>query len=499
MSTLAPFAGRARAGRSGVRTAGTLVLLAGVVTATTVSVRTGGVLARPERILLWYAVAWAMFAAACWAVRAVPVRRATAVILAGSAALALTGLAGPPSTSSDMFRYAWDGTVQAAGISPYAYPPAAPELTRLRDPWLFPPDSACQDPATALRLELHTFPAAQDGPGAQPTECTRINRPQAHTIYPPVAEWWFFAVHELSPADGRHKPFQAAGAVLAFATTAALLAVLRRRGRDPRTAALWGWCPAVPVEAVNNAHVDTLGVLLTVLALGAVGPGGRRGVLLGAATAVKLLPVLALLGSVAGRRSMLRTVAPAVAAFVLVYLPYAAVSGGQVLGYLPGYLKEEGYEPGDVRRFALLRLLLPDVAAAPVAATLIALTAVYVWRRGDPEQPWQGALLVTGTTLTLVSPGYSWYALLVVGLVALDGRAEWLTVPAAGAVLYVGNAAFPQMPLQALAYGAAALVVCGAAAHRHWSGRGPSPAAETLTRVPQEARPVERNQEKRQR
>ncbi|HKI54947.1 MAG TPA: hypothetical protein VJ987_12545 [Anaerolineales bacterium] len=32
-----------------------------------------------------------------------------------------------PTLSDDMYRYVWDGRVQAQGISPYRYPPNAPE------------------------------------------------------------------------------------------------------------------------------------------------------------------------------------------------------------------------------------------------------------------------------------------------------------------------------------------------------------------------------------
>jgi hypothetical protein len=67
--------------------------------------------------------------------------------------------------------------------------------------------------------------------------------------------------------------------------------------------------------------------------------------------------------------------------------------------------------------------------------------------------------LLTGTALLLVSPNYPWYSLLVVGLVALDGRWEWLTVTLAGTVLYLGGALLPGFPLQAWAYGTAAICV----------------------------------------
>lgn len=428
----------------------TAILLAALTVVVFDTVRAGDNQSNPGRLLAGYAVAWTLFAAAVWAVHKAPARAATGLVLAGATAVAVAALAAPPRTSDDMYRYAWDGRVQAAGISPYAHPPAAPALAQLRDDWLFPTRGSCR------------------GWGLTRTDsglCVRINRPAVPTIYPPIAEGWFFTVHVLSPPNSRHKPFQAGGAVLAFGTTVALLVVLRRCGdphRAPDRAALWGWCPAVPFEAVNNAHIDTLGVLLTVLSLGTATAGARRGALLGAAIAVKLLPVLALPGALSGERSparAMRTVSALLAALVLAYLPYVIASGSGVLGYLPGYLQEEGYEPGDVHRFALPRLLLPDAGAGGTVVALLALTAVCVWWRGDPARPWHGALSLTGTALLLVSPNYPWYSLLVVGLVALDGRWEWLTVTVAGTVLYLGGRLLPGFPLQTWAYGTAAVCV----------------------------------------
>ncbi|MFF5475056.1 glycosyltransferase 87 family protein [Streptomyces achromogenes] len=444
----------------------TVVLLAALTTVAVGTLHAGDNESDPGGLLTGYALAWALFAAAAWTVRGLPTRPATVLVLLGAAAVLSAGLAAPPRTSNDMYRYAWDGRVQAAGISPYAHPPAAPELARLRDDWLFPTKGSCE-----------AWGLTRTGGGL----CVRINRPTVPTIYPPVAEGWYLAVHAVSPPGSRHKPLQAGGAVLAFGTTLALLAVLRRRGdprRAPARAALWAWCPAVTFEAVNNAHIDTLGVLLTVLALGTATAGARRGALLGAAVAVKILPVLALPGALSGQRRpvrALRVTASAAAAVALAYLPYVLASGTDVLGYLPGYLHEEGYEPGHVRRFALLRLVLPDTAAGVTAVVLLALTALYVWRRGDPARPWRGALLLTGTALLVFSPGYPWYSLLVIALVALDGRWEWLTVTLAGTVLYLAGRLLPGFPLQAWAYGAAALTVTAGAclrSTRHHGLRG---------------------------
>ena len=43
-----------------------------------------------------------------------------------------------PYLSSDVYRYLWDGHVQAAGINPYRYVPEADELSGLRDDKIYP-------------------------------------------------------------------------------------------------------------------------------------------------------------------------------------------------------------------------------------------------------------------------------------------------------------------------------------------------------------------------
>ncbi|MER5461410.1 glycosyltransferase 87 family protein [Streptomyces sp. NPDC002668] len=410
-------------------TAGTL--LAALTAVLALTIRKDGYIADPAGLCWWYAACWVLFAAAVFAVRRTPVRHAVVLVLAGGVAVAATGLLAPPRTSTDSYRYAWDGRVQAAGISPYDHAPADPALAGLRDDWLFPTGAACELPE---RVRI-------PGPTGE-IHCTRLNRPQVHTIYPPVAEGYFLLVHALSPDGVRHKALQTGGALLALGTTAALLLVLRRRG-DPRHAAYWAWCPIVPIEAVNNAHADVLGALLTVVALGVL--VRRRilgGALLGAAIVTKLLPAVVLPGALSGVRRVRDAAAvllPAAAVVALSYLPYVLVSDGSVFGFLGGYMEEEGYDDPSARnRYALLRLVLPDGWAPAAMLVVMLVVVVRVLRRGDPERPWNGALLVTGTAFLLLTPGYSWYALLLVALVALDGRWEWLAVAVAGAAKYVG-------------------------------------------------------------
>ncbi|MGW4891356.1 glycosyltransferase 87 family protein [Kitasatospora sp. NPDC004240] len=414
-----------------------LLAIGALVSALALTVAASGALP----LAAWYVLDTALFVVAVLLLRKVPARQTGALVLAGSIAVAAVGLLAPPRTSDDAYRYVWDGRVQAAGISPYAHTPDDPALARLRDPGLFPVDDGC---------------TGWDERRTSAGDCTRINRPAVHTVYPPVAQAWFLAVH---PFGHGVRGVQAAGAVLAVATTVLLL----RLGRGTWRAALWGWFPGVTVWAVNDAHVDTLGALLTVAGLGWAARGRvvRGGLLLGGAVAAKLLPALTLPGALPGllarrpTRGDMLLVGSALGAFALSYLPYVVASGTSVLGYLPGYLREEGYEQGNLGRFGLLRLVLPDGLAPWAAALALAAVVVRVLRRGDPRRPWEGSLLVTGTALLLVAPTYPWYGLLVVALVALDGRWEWLAVPAAGQALYLTGG----QTAQQLAYGTALCVV----------------------------------------
>ena len=59
-----------------------------------------------------------------------PARRAVPLILLGAVAVQLAALSAPPQGSDDLYRYIWDGRVQAAGIDPYSYSPAARSWSR---------------------------------------------------------------------------------------------------------------------------------------------------------------------------------------------------------------------------------------------------------------------------------------------------------------------------------------------------------------------------------
>src|SRR5262245_47392085 len=62
------------------------------------------------------AALWITFAVGALLVRRMPLRLAMVVIVAGGAAMQLAAVSARPHTSDDVYRYIWDGRVQAAGI-----------------------------------------------------------------------------------------------------------------------------------------------------------------------------------------------------------------------------------------------------------------------------------------------------------------------------------------------------------------------------------------------
>jgi len=346
-------------------------------------------------------------------VRAAPRRLVLAVLAAGAVALAVAGFGRPPQLSDDLYRYAWDGRVQAAGIDPYRYTPVAPALTRLRDDWLFPDPAGCAVPPTK-------------------PSCTRINYRNAYTVYPPVGEAWFALVHYL-PGFDRERHLQLWADVASLGLVGLLVPMLRAAGRSPGWAALYAWSPMAGIDVATDAHIDVVAALLGIagLHLAMRSRAGAAGGLLGAAVAVKLYPAL-LLPAVL-RRHPARVLSVAAGLVALSYVPHLVAVGPGVIGFLPHYLSIEGYSSG--ARFLLLGALGLTGTAATVAAGIVMASVLGLgWR--SRAAPTRVALWTFGVALLVATPVQPWYAITLVALAAVEARWEWLGVAVAGYPLY---------------------------------------------------------------
>ena len=303
----------------------------------------------------------------------------------------------PPALSDDIYRYVWDGRVQAAGVNPYRDAPESPALAQLRD------------------VEIYE----------------NVNRKFAPTIYPPAAQALFRSSYAVHPDSVVWTKLVFVGVDALGILLLGLL--LRRSGRPPERAVLYAWHPLALIEVGHSGHVDVAAVTLL---LGTLLLLGRKravaaGVALAAAVLVKFYALAVLPALLAGsRRAALRLVGTLVAAAGLAYLPFLEV-GTRVLGYLPGYLEEEGFDSGS--RFYALRLTGLEGATATAlyqafAAALLGLVAIAVWRRGAQAE---GAALLLLVALLVATPAYPWYALLPLALLPFASP----RVLAAGSIL----------------------------------------------------------------
>jgi alpha-1,6-mannosyltransferase len=321
-------------------------------------------------------------------------RTALAVVLATAVLLRIGAFAAPVYLSDDIYRYIWDGRVQAAGINPYRYIPTDAHLAPLRDEAVFP----------------------------------HINRNNyAPTIYPPVGQMLFFAATRVGETVTGIKLVLV---VVEAVGIGALLFVLRATGTPRDHILLYAWHPLPVWEIAGSGHVDGAVVTFVALALAAALAGRRiwSGAALAAAVLVKFFPMVlapALWRPAKSNLGDWRWPAGFVAVIVAAYLPYLGV-GSRVLGFLPAYLGEENLASG--RGYWVLELIrraipVPVAAYLAVAAAIMSGLAIWALRRpADPvaSLPWATAL---GTAaVLLVSPHYAWY---FVWLAALLCVAPW--------------------------------------------------------------------------
>ncbi len=220
-----------------------------------------------------------------------------------------------PTLSDDMFRYVWDGRVQAHGLSPYQYPPDAPELIALR------------------RGDVAVW--------------RNINRPSVVTVYPPGAQLAYAVIWRMvgDSVIGFKAIFVLAELIGAWL----LLRLMRFFHQPPERLLIYLWSPLLIFEVAHAGHVDGLLLLFLCLALYARVTNRYRllGVSLGLATSIKLFPALLLFAllplprpwSWRGLRGAIKTIGAFAAVLTIGYV-YYAVQGANPIGFLPQYFDE---------------------------------------------------------------------------------------------------------------------------------------------------------------
>jgi alpha-1,6-mannosyltransferase len=324
----------------------------------------------------------AIYLVAAWLIWCSRNSRSTLVLTVLFAALfRLSILFAPPYLSDDIYRYIWDGRVQAAGINPYRYIPADDGLRNLRDEEIYP----------------------------------KINRrDSAPTMYPPVAQAIYFVTTRISESVTWMKTTMVLFEALGIWAIAQLLASF---GLPRQRILIYAWHPLTVWEFAGSGHLDAMMIGFLALALlarrrNAEIPGG---VALASATLVKFFPAV-LLPTLYKRWSWRMPLVFAITV-VVAYLPYLGVGPRGVLGFLFGYARERGIERGE--HFFLLSAIrrLPLGFHVPTAAfvvfAIVILGGLAVWmvrkqQRGDDHYI-ANALVMASTFTVLLAPHFPWY------------------------------------------------------------------------------------------
>jgi hypothetical protein len=373
-------------------------------------------------------------------------------ILLVALALRLGPLLQPPSLSTDIYRYVWDGRVQGAGINPYRYVPADPALAALRDTAIYP----------------------------------NINRAgYARTIYPPAAQAIFFLVTRISEQVTAMKL-----AMLAFdaGTIFLLLLLLRRANAPPERVLIYAWHPLTIWEIAGNGHIDSALCFLMALAFlfRRQGMAFATGIALACGTLIKFVPVLLI--SALYRRWDWRLPAGFAATIALLYLPFLS-TGWRVLGFLPDYVAEERFTGGSGFYFLNLFDYMgglsdpPAVAYAAIVVVVLGAAALFLQLRPLPGEFGFAAasLVLLLLVLVLVTPHHGWYFLWLLPALCLVPYWPALLLTALSFILYatLGLAAPARdLVVNSLLYGPFLLaVLIHLCVHRRGRAMAPSGAS----------------------
>ncbi len=289
----------------------------------------------------------------------------------------------PPTLSDDVYRYRWDGKVQASGNNPYLEPPAASRLEPLRD-----------------------------------AEWERINYPRIRSIYPPLAQALFHITYRL---NGSVASFRLMSVVGDFLALAAVWLFLQAASLPRWRLALYAWSPLAAVEFASSGHYDGWVAATATLALLAALRG--RELLstgwLAAGMLLKTWPVV-LIPLLLRRRPWWH--GPAViAALVVAYLPFADAADVTLQPWLD-YTGRWRFNDGV---FYLLHAAIGSLAAAKAAAAMIG-TAVFAWlwrRNADVISASYWLLLAFILLMPTIHP---WYLLWALPLAAIAADRGWV-------------------------------------------------------------------------
>lgn len=327
------------------------------------------------------------------------------IVLLGIA-FRLAVLPAPPSLSSDVYLYVWDGRLIAHGINPYRWTPDADALRTFRD-------------ALWSHAEYRSY----------------------YAIYMPVSQAVFAVGFKLFGAN--LIGWKALYALFDLGIMALLTALLRRQGQPPAQIVWYAWCPLPITEIALAGHQDVVGVFFLLLAF-----------VLAASPRARLWAALALVAAALTK------------GFALLLLPlfcrtfgrrFALAAGAALLWlgmplwlclpeFLRGMQQYMHFVHINAGLFQAVNFLLTPLTRAHSTLAVwfgdVLIVAVTLWAARRPAADFSDllrrAFAVLAVTLLVVPTLFPWYLLWILPFMALLGhRPSWAFVLLLGTISLV--------------------------------------------------------------
>lgn len=358
----------------------------------------------PKLYVGLYLSAFVFYLVAAWMVSRTSGVRVLVAISCLAVLFRLVLLPVRPTISTDIYRYIWDGRVQAQGINPYTYSPDSPRLAFLRNAdWFW------------------------------------INHREDHTTYPPVSQLVFAAVVRLF--GNSVYPMKAAF-ILFDLGTMAILAMMLRHLRIPSGALIfYAWSPVVITEVADAGHQDSIGVMLMILAIYLLirKRSWLPGVFLAASGLVKPYPLV--LAPMLARRNWVRIPSMLVITGVALYLPYLG-SGAQWLSGLNkygfGWHRNDGFFTLTNVALGMVTRNHEYVARVIMIFAAVGLSACMAFRKHEDDKSLLRDVFIILAVVFMLSPTvYPWYFAWTVPFLCIVSCPAWLLLTGLTVLCYL--------------------------------------------------------------
>jgi alpha-1,6-mannosyltransferase len=288
----------------------------------------------------------------------------------------------PTYLSDDIYRYFWDGRVQAAGFGPYDYPPEAKELSFLRD------DNFHH--LTYLWLK---------------------------TNYPPAAE----TIFHLLAMPQSFLFFKFGILCFDFLLIEIIRRLLIRENLSPAHLLIYAWHPLAAVEFGSSAHMDVIGISLFMTSYLLVLRGSRKtagGITLALAVLTKYIPIFSVPWMI--RKAGWKFTALFLISLAALTLPFYTSDLRMLDGLLYYYRKWRFNDS----LFGLLYIWLGGAEPARKAGMIaVFISAAYCW---IARYSFYRAMIIVFGVIILFSPVvHPWYVCWLIPLLVFHRNAGW--------------------------------------------------------------------------